>query len=271
MNSVRCFPFAVFVALLGSQWSLIAEVYCPHGKPGAHPDCSICASTSGGGGSSVHPVPYTSPSPQPVNPTASTLGALNTALQNYNNQVQQQSQTTGDDAAARQQRREEYQRQREAQDDAVNAKNNAYLRDSQISDNSEKARGDRRASATAKVNFDASSSNTQATWGSGAGKASSASQNTMGSAEGNAPVWTFGPSGPPKDNGIPSSLWGKTQQIIQEETSSTWRTYQLPAPDGIISFNPNTSELAKNPVTGQYEAVLREEYLQAVTSEEWVK
>lgn len=57
-------------------------------------------------------------------------------------------------------------------------------------------------------------------------------------------------------------------QRVDERTSSTFRVYQIGENGPIVSLNPQTSEVVKNPVNGVYEAVIREDLVKGNGEEE---
>jgi len=62
------------------------------------------------------------------------------------------------------------------------------------------------------------------------------------------------------DNGVPASEVQEWNEIYNPTTGSMWRTKTDTSTGETVSYNPFTSEIWRNPVTEQAEAVLREDW-----------
>ena len=71
-------------------------------------------------------------------------------------------------------------------------------------------------------------------------------------------LWSQAP-----DNGVPASEVYQWKEIWDPTTGSHWRTQYEGSTGNTISYDPFTSEIWKNPVTGNEEAVLREDWVNA--------
>jgi hypothetical protein len=63
------------------------------------------------------------------------------------------------------------------------------------------------------------------------------------------------------DNGVPVSEIQEWKEIYNPTTGSLWRTKFDQRTGEMVMYNPFTSEIWRNPVTGQAEAVLREDWV----------
>lgn len=77
------------------------------------------------------------------------------------------------------------------------------------------------------------------------------------------------------DNGLPAKTAKNWQQIIDDKTGSSWRTYKNTKTGETVSFNPKISELWFNPVKSKWEPVVREtsdqrDYIKQV-AREWAE
>jgi hypothetical protein len=60
------------------------------------------------------------------------------------------------------------------------------------------------------------------------------------------------------DNGLPAKTAANWKEVVTDNSSSSWKTYQNSKTGQAVSFDPTTSELWYNPVKQQWEPVVRE-------------